>query len=447
MSLRLKLVLALVALSAAATVAIGAISYRTTAQQLLDEVDRSLVAATDTLAERRPGLREDGGPDEPGGPPVPGLRSEGDVALQALGANGRTISLSGLTLPVGASDLAIAEQGPPARSLRDVEIDDEPYRMLTTGTERGAVQAARSLAETERVLRQLRSGILIAAMVVIVVAAALGWLVARQVTRRLVRLTTAAEQVASTRQLDVEVPVDGSDEAGRLGAAFAEMLGALAQSQADQQRLVQDAGHELRTPLTSLRTNVFTLRRADALDEEQRQRVLDDLQSESEELSRLVEEVVELATDRRDDEPERPVDLGELVARVARRAAQRAGREVELDVDDSVVSGRPRALERAVTNLVENALKFDPRGPVTVSCVAGRVEVADRGPGIDAEDLPHVFDRFYRATAARSRPGSGLGLSIVADVAGRHGGRVAARNRSDGGAVVTLELPVVSTTP
>lgn len=445
MSLRLKVVLALVALSTAATVTIGVTSYRTTAGQLRSEVDRSLVTATEAIGDRRGELREGPGPSDEGRPgaPLPSFRSEGDVAVQVLAPGGGAISVSGLELPVDEVDRQVAAADAPVRRFRDVDLDGESYRLLTStdGAGRGAVQTARSLAETDRVLAGLRSDILVAALLVIVVAAVLGWWIARQVTRRLVRLTAAAEQVASTRELDVDVPVDGTDETGRLGAAFQEMLDALARSQADQQRLVQDAGHELRTPLTSLRTNVFTLRRADRLDDEQRRRVLDDLQSESEELSRLVDEVVELATDRRGDEPEQRVELGALVQRVCARAAQRSGRPIEVHVDDTVVTGRPHALERAVANLVENALKFAPDGPVSVSCVAGRVEVADRGPGIDGADLPHVFDRFYRADDARSRPGSGLGLAIVAEVAQRHGGRVEARNRDGGGAVVSIAVP------
>src|SRR5690606_38951368 len=160
--------------------------------------------------------------------------------------------------------------------------------------------------------------------------------------------------------------------------------------------------------------------------------------------SRLVDEVVEAATDRRGDEPEQPVDLGDLVERVAERARRRSGREVVVHrLGPATVSGRPLALERAVTNLVENALKFDSGvQPIEVTCEGGRVEVADRGPGIAAADRPHVFDRFYRSTDARSRPGSGLGLSIVAEVVAGHGGRTFAAERAGGGAVVGFVLPV-----
>jgi two-component system sensor histidine kinase MprB len=448
-SLRLKLVLALVALSTAATAAIGLFSYRTTEQQLQEQVDRSLIDATRRLAERPErlppaGFDEGDEPDD-----RRNFRGETDVVVQLLGPEGDAVAYEGTPLPVDPIDVQIAGAERALSTTRDVTVDDDRYRMLTAGygNGMGAVQTARSLEEIERVLDGLRSNILVAAAVVIVAAAVLGSLIARQVTRRLVRLTAAAEQVTATRKLDVEVPVSGTDETGRLGVAFNQMLSALARSKQDQQRLVQDAGHELRTPLTSLRTNVYTLRRSDRLTPEQQGQVLDDLEGETEELTRLINEVVELATDRRGDESEEPVQLGALVQRVAARASQRAGREVGVGADDTVVVGRPLALERAVGNLIENALKFDEQGPVTVACSQGRVEVVDRGPGFDEDDLPLVFERFYRSTAARSRPGSGLGLSIVADIVAQHGGEVYARNRDGGGAVVGFTLPVDPTVP
>ena len=447
MSLRLKLVLALVALSTAATAAIGLFTYRTTAHQLEEQVDRSLLDATNGLAqrpERLPPRIQGDDPDD-----RRGFRSETDVVVQLLGPDGEPVASDGGSLPVEDIDVTVAGSERALDVRRDVTVDDDRYRMLTTGYGNGlgAVQTARSLEEVERVLAGLRSSILMAALVVTLVAASLGWLIARQVTRRLVRLTAAAEQVTATRQLDVEVPVSGTDETGRLGSAFNEMLTALARSKQDQQRLVQDAGHELRTPLTSLRTNVYALRRSDQLSPEQQDQVLDDLEGETAELTRLIDEVVELATDRRGDEAEEQIRLGALVERVAGRSAHRSGREVLVGADGTVVLGRPLALERAVGNLVENALKFDQDGPIAVACSQGRVEVADRGPGFDDEDLPRVFDRFYRSTAARSRPGSGLGLAIVADIVGQHGGEVYARNREGGGAVVGFTIPVGHTTP
>ena len=212
---------------------------------------------------------------------------------------------------------------------RDVTIDGEAYRMLTVPVEGvGAVQIARSARETERALDVIRTRTWLSVALVIAAAAIAGWLIGRQVTRRLVRLTQAADDVASTGRLDVEVPVSGSDETGRLGLAFNGMLGALARSRDQQHQLVQDAGHELRTPLTSLRTNVAVLRRLESLAPEARQQLVDDLDSETKELTALVNELVELATDRRDDEPAQECDLTVLTEQAAARVRRRTGREV-----------------------------------------------------------------------------------------------------------------------
>jgi two-component system sensor histidine kinase MprB len=283
---------------------------------------------------------------------------------------------------------------------------------------------------------------------VIVGAAILGWLIGRQVTRRLVRLTHAADDVANTGRLDVEVPVSGSDETGRLGLAFNGMLGALARSRDQQRQLVQDAGHELRTPLTSLRTNVSVLRRLESLAPEAREQLLDDLDSETKELTALVNELVELAIDRRDDEPAQECDLGALSEQAAARVRRRTGREITVVSDGSVVSCRPAAIDRAVLNLIDNAAKFstagtDAAGVIEVEVAGGRVAVSDRGPGVPDEDLGHIFDRFYRSVASRSLPGSGLGLAIVRDIVESHGGTVFAERRTGGGLTVGFTLPTL----
>ena len=274
-------------------------------------------------------------------------------------------------------------------------------------------------------------------------------MIGRQVTRRLVKLTQAADDVAVTGRLDVEVPVSGSDETGRLGKAFNGMLGALARSRDQQQQLVQDAGHELRTPLTSLRTNVAVLRRMDDLAPEARRQLVDDLDSETKELTALVNELVELATDRRDDEPAQECDLGVLCEQAAARVRRRTGREVTVHSDASLVSCRPSAIDRAIVNLIDNAAKFSPatpsvEGAIEVDVREGRVAVSDRGPGIPADDLAHVFDRFYRSVASRSLPGSGLGLAIVRDIVESHGGTVFAESREGGGSTVGFTLPTLA---
>lgn len=444
MSLRLKLVLALVLLSAFATITIGVTTYVATAAQLRTSIDRSL--AQEEQLDRATDPDNDQ-TEQRGGPPRHArdvgvskqvIRPDGKIRGQAMDP----------PLPVSEADIAVAAStSDDVRLTHDASIDGTPYRILTVsigGQDRGATMFARSLQESNELLEDIRNRTAAAVVVVTAVAALLGWLVARQVTRRLQRLTGVAEEVASTGRLDVEVPVDGRDEAGRLGLAFNEMLGALARSKDAQQRLVQDAGHELRTPLTSLRTNVTVLQRYDSLRAEDRDRLITDLDTETHELTTMVNELVDLATDRRSDEPDQEVALGPVIERVVDRARRRTGREIEVVTDSSLVVGRPQALERAITNLVDNAAKFsaDTGGPIEVSLHGGRVEVSDRGPGIDPADLPRVFDRFYRALDARSRPGSGLGLAIVSDVVEAHGGSVIASAREGGGATVGFVLPV-----
>jgi two-component system sensor histidine kinase MprB len=452
MNLRVKLVLAVASVAAAATVAVGGWSYRAAGQRLRAEVDRSLDnAASDLLAVNGPrDYRPKGPPRRLDGDDLARPRQFQQILVQVIDARGAVVSgPTDLRLGVDQSDETVAAaQGSAAWLRRDVTVDGERFRVLTAplGNGVGAVQLARSLTETDRLLASLRDRTILAVALVIVVAGALAWLVARRVTRRLVQLTAAAEHVTVTGQLDVSVPV-GADETGRLGTAFNAMLGALNRSKEDQQRLVQDASHELRTPLTSLRTNISVLRRYDHLDPDARRRLLDDLDGETRELAVMVDELVELATERRSNEPEQTVALGEVAASAVERARRRTSRPIVLAADASTVTGRPHALERAITNLVENAVKFDDRdgGPIEVNVQQRRVEVGDHGPGFEPADLPYIFDRFYRAVSARARPGSGLGLSIVRAVVESHGGRVFAENRPDGGAVIGFELPATPT--
>jgi len=454
MSLRIKLAVSMVALAAGATITVGAISYASTEHELRTQVDASLRDAAAryeghadnngsgpaaVLPTPRPG-DTDGDGDEP--------RSFTQIIVQLIRADG-TIVLTPRSgkLPVSESDLAVAgTRGYTQRVFSDVVLDDGvDYRMLTSSTAIGAVQVARSLDETHQLLDHIRNRTLLTVVGMSVLALLLGLLIAQQVTRRLVRLTEVATGVASSGDLDVEVPVDGKDETGRLGQAFSGMLASLARSKRSQYQLVQDAGHELRTPLTSLRTNVSVMRRFGELSPGSQQRLLDDLESETRELTELVNELVQLATDRRDDESPSSVVMRDIAQHVVDRAVRRSGREITFIGDDGVVVVRPQALERAMTNVVGNALKFSD-GPVEVSVRRGRFEVLDRGPGIAADDLARLFDRFYRSLQARALPGSGLGLSIVREVAESHGGTVFAANRPGGGSTIGFSLPIASAT-
>jgi len=437
-SLRLKIILALMTLAATATISVGAWSYVSTRNELERAVDHSLDVALDT---RYPEQAARAAANMPGGRP----RSFDQILVQAIDADGTiTGRLQPQAIEVTDADVQVAVDRT-GESRHDVTIDGEKYRVLTVPSATGgAILLARSLEETSDSLDAILRHTLWAVVIALVASAVIGWLIGRQLTRRLQRLTAAASEVATTGRLDVEVPTEGTDEAAQLGTAFSGMLGALARSRQEQTQLVQDAGHELRTPLTSLRTNVAVLRQFERLSPDERDRLIADLDSESRELTELVNELVELATDRRDAEQFQPVRLGEIASRVVARVQRRTGRDVRLVADNSAVDGQAAALERAVLNLVDNAAKFAEDGPIEVVVVDNTVTVRDHGRGIRDADMTHVFDRFFRAVDQRSKPGSGLGLAIVKSVVDAHGGTVFARNAAGGGAELGFSLPLTA---
>ena len=285
----------------------------------------------------------------------------------------------------------------------------------------------------------------------IAIAALAAWLVMRRATRPIDQLTATEERVAETQDLATPIPVNADDEVGRLAASFDTMLVALDTSRGQQQRLVVDASHELRTPLDRGTHQHRLPRAATTLDAEERASSSPRPDS-SFELANLVSEMVELATDVRSEEAVEPILLADVVNDVATRFRRRTGTEIDVTIvppdgaatngaEAGEIEGRRAMLDRAVANLVDNALKFSPSGAAVDVTVRGTtVEVADRGPGIDAEDRARVFDRFYRATSARTLPGSGLGLSIVSQIATLHGGTVTLDAREGGGTVARLSL-------
>jgi two-component system sensor histidine kinase MprB len=368
-------------------------------------------------------------------------------AAQLVRANGAVVPcyLEGRALPVDDEDLRMARAGGDVR-LRTVQVTGTSYRMVSVPWHHGGVvQAARSFREADRVLANLRwrlAGLVAAA---VLTAALAGWWFAKQLVRPLERLRDAAVSVASTGDLSTPVPAGGPGEVGSLAASFTTMMAGLVTSREQQKRLVADASHELRTPLTSLRTNIELLERAPAMAGPERTELLRDVHSELDELTELVAELVELATDRSGPELVlEPVRLAEVAEVVARRARRRSGRAIEVrEAAVAEVDAVRPLIERVVSNLVENALKYSPPDtPVTVLVDGGRLEVRDRGPGIAPADQPHVFERFYRAAAARTSAGSGLGLAIVQQIVDRHGGRVWATTAPQGGAAVGFDLPV-----
>jgi two-component system sensor histidine kinase MprB len=305
-----------------------------------------------------------------------------------------------------------------------------------------AIQVAAKLTDVDNELSRIRLWLLLVAAIGVGLAAAAGFLVARATLRPLRRLSETAERVTATGDLTERIEVEGSDELATLAHTFNAMLGSLDEAQQRQRQLVQDASHELRTPLTSLRTNVEVLAQSDRLPPEERAQLIRDVIDQLGEMTALIGELTELARGQEQAEPLEDVRL-DLVAEEAIRRTTRNHPEtpIEADLQPWTMVGRPASLERAIGNLLDNAAKWSPAGsPVEVKLAGGELTVRDHGPGIAAEDVPHVFERFYRATSARSMPGSGLGLAIVQQVADSHHGSVAVEDAPGGGALVRLRL-------
>jgi two-component system sensor histidine kinase MprB len=345
-------------------------------------------------------------------------------------------------IPVDEDALGVAgDEG--SAYWEDVTVDGTHLRVFTFGYEPGAaVQVARPLTEVDESLRRIGLVLLLIAAGGIVIAAGLGLVVARAALSPVRQLTETAERVSETQDLSERIEVSGNDELSRLAASFNTMLGALEESTRAQRQLVADASHELRTPLTSVRTNIEVLAGDRMLPPAERSRLLSDVVEQLGEMTTLIAELIELArAEQMTAEPEE-VRLDLLVENVVERARRNRPEVVyTLDLEPATVSGVPATIERAIGNLLDNAAKWSPAGgEVEVVLSEGRLTVRDHGPGIADEDLPYVFDRFYRARDARGMPGSGLGLAIVRQVAESHGGDVVAERAEGGGTRMVFTL-------
>jgi two-component system sensor histidine kinase MprB len=372
---------------------------------------------------------------------------EETVVFAQLVEGDRLIASAGEQRRLGDPDevQAVAD-GRRGAFFSDESVEGTRVRVLTQRAGPNlAVQLARPLTEVDDALANLRLGLALGSLAVIALAAFLARYATRHAVRPVTDLTETAEHVARTRDLSRRIETQGEDELARLAASFNTMLEALDHSQRAQRRLVADASHELRTPLTSLRTNLEVLGTPGALPEADRERLRADLVAQIEELGELVGDLIELARDGEPNgEPHEELRLDELVGDAVERARRHAP-EVAFttELEPCVTTGARGRLDRAVANLLDNAAKWSPPGgTVEVALRDGELTVRDHGPGIAAADLPHVFDRFYRATAARGRAGSGLGLAIVRHVAEGHDGTVRAEAAPGGGALLRLALPV-----
>lgn len=439
MSFRNRLILS-AALAVAIAVALSSvIVYFAVRRQLLDQVDTALFQRAEYLQ----GIQ--GSHYVP-----PPLGAAGGYA-QIVTARGGVVRNTDESITIPATTEArLVAAGEMGTFFSDMIASGTRVRVITAPLAEGlALMVVRPLDEVDLILKRLGLLLSLIAASGVALAAGLGRMVAQAALVPVHRLTEGAERVAAAGSPSHRIEVGGNDEIGRLATSFNSMLEALEESLNSQRQLVADASHELRTPLTSLRTNIEVLARADRLPEQERKELLSDLNVQIQEFTVLVGDLVDLA---RGDEPEvgeEEIRLDLLVERAVQRIRTH-WTQVQFDVDlkPSLVRGAPSRLDRAVANLLDNAGKWSPPGStVDVKVAGGELTVRDRGPGIDEADLPHIFDRFYRASEARAMPGSGLGLSIVKRVVQAHGGTVVAEAAEGGGSLFRLTLPLLPFTP
>jgi two-component system, OmpR family, sensor histidine kinase MprB len=377
-------------------------------------------------------------------PPNPPLGGPGGY-VQYINADGRVIVSPAHDVPLQVTARAKAVAAGEAKTfIEDAHVRTTRVRVLTVPLSKNiAVQVARPLDEVDRVLRRLRGTLLLVMIGGVAIAVGLGGGVSRTALLPVDELTEAAEEVARTRDPSRHIDAVGDDEIARLARSFNTMLEALDESSRAQRRLVADASHELRTPLTSLRTNIEVLSRSPDIGVDERARLVHDVLEQIDEIAALISDLMDLARGEEPAQAREPVSLDELVAHAVEQARTHyPSLSYVVEATPSTVEAIPARLERAVANLLDNAGKWSPPGATVRVCVApGEVSVEDEGPGIAADDLPFIFDRFYRARGARALPGSGLGLAIVRQAAVAHGGTVDAHAREGGGTRMVLRIP------
>ncbi|MDQ3381145.1 MAG: ATP-binding protein [Actinomycetota bacterium] len=371
---------------------------------------------------------------------------EPNTLVQVVKSNGDALRQlnDDVELPVSDEALALASAGMRGDSvISETTVAGTHVRVLSIAYEPGfAVQIARPLTEMDSALSRIRLFLIVIALSGIGIAAALGLVVSRAALTPVRRLTETAERVTETGDLSERIELGGRDELSRLATSFNTMLAGLEESNRAQRQLVADASHELRTPLTSLRTNIEVLAGDRALPAEERGRLLSDVIEQLGEMTTLIAGLIELARAEQQTAVPEEVRLDLVAAEAIERTRRnRPSVAFKAMLEESVVQGVPATIDRAIGNLIDNAAKWSPPGcEIEVAVRDGQVSVRDHGPGIADEDLPYVFDRFYRARSARGMPGSGLGLAIVRQVAETHGGEVVAEQADGGGTRMTLRL-------
>ena len=439
MTLRTRIAAAAGVAVALAVIAVAIAVYLGVRGELRDEVDASLHERADAVA----GFARQGGqqladvPREPFGGP--------EGYIQLVRPDGRLLRrpAAGDALPLDERAHAIARGGS-GEELVDTSVAGLHLRVLTRGLgDAGAIQVARPLDEVDRQLDRILLLLLFVGAAGVALGVGMGAIVARTALAPIASFTRRTEELAADPDPSERMEVTGRDELTRLARSFNSTLDALERSVVSQRHLVADASHELRTPIASLRANIQTLQDADRLPEHDLASLRADIVEELDELTALVADIVELARGSKPDELADDVRLDRIVEEVAERARVRAGDRVGFQVtaEPTVVRGEPQRIQRAVANLVDNAVKWSPPGgAVELELTDGELSVRDHGPGFADADLPHVFERFYRAEGARGLPGSGLGLAIVRQAAEAHGGSATAGNAPGGGALLRVSF-------
>lgn len=383
---------------------------------------------------------------------LPEARQAGGVIVEAVDVQGQVVRFPGGApeLVLEQPDLAAAVPSGPRLSRTGVDTRGMPYVVVAVpaGSSGYALVVARPLGPVLEILATERLIVLLVILSSMIGAGVAGFFVARTALRPVRELTAAVQHVTDTKDFQPIAIKYAFGDLSVLAASFNQLMRAITRMRERQARLVADAGHELRTPLTSLTTNVDLLA-LDAdrgcLSDAQKAQILGDVRAQLGELTDLVGDLVQLS---RDDSAGtfKPLDLRLVVQAAVERVRRRGSdRTFDVELEEFHVIGDPDGLERTVTNLLDNAVKWSPAGStIRVRLEGNRLRVADSGPGIPEADLPYVFDRFFRGSSARKTPGTGLGLSIVAKTVEDHGGTVTAGRSDDGGAEFTIQLPGVT---
>lgn len=393
-------------------------------------------------------------------PPIDAFAGPG-VYVRVLGTDGlavaRSSNLRGQDLPVSRQALDVAQSGRASYGtatlgLDEVRVYTQP--IVVEGQTVGFVQVARSYLGDQATLGSLRLAMLGVGVVALLLAGLVSWAMAGRALSPVATLTLTARAIALSRGFSRRVPdTPNRDELGELARTFNEMLGSLEEAYAAQQRFVADASHELRTPLTAVRGNLELLRtKGGELPAEERTALVEAASAEAERMTRLVASLLALArADAGQRLPHRSVELDRVLLDVFQQARGLA-RDVKLTIDELdqlAVLGNADQLKQLLLALVDNALKYTPAGGiVSLGLRRERGEavlwVRDTGIGIAPADLPHVFERFYRADKARSRDagGTGLGLSIARWIAAEHDGELVVESHVGKGSVFSVRIPL-----